>query len=160
MNQAVNLSTTSLKDRIDEYDQHTRQLNMLITETPRAHSSRRRERASHSPSFSNCIYFYFMLHEMWLGIYLLYLMNFLFEHPPWPVTSLRETSVFLEVQTSLVHFYQTKSARRQKHLRSRRNGTPTSPGNMEYGLGLHEVSKTEPISLSQDSSGSLTDDSL
>lgn len=59
---------------------------------------------------------------MWLGIYLLYLMNFLFEHAPWPVTSLRETSVFLEVQTSLVHFYQTKSARRQNTY---------SPGEME-----------------------------
>lgn len=160
MNPVVSLSATSLKYRIGEYDQHTIQINMLITETPRVHSSRRREQASHSPSFSNCIYFYFMLHEIWLGIYLLYLMNFLFEHSPWPVASLREISVFLEIQTIPIHFNQIKSARRQKYLQSRRNGTPTSPGNMEYGMGLHEVSKTEPISLSQDFSGSLAHDSL
>lgn len=96
MNRVINMSGRSLKCRIDECDQHTTQINMLITEALRGAMTRRESSCtSFSPSIPNRIYFYFMLHEKWMGNYLLFLMSFLFEGSS-------STCCFLESDTNVL----------------------------------------------------------
>lgn len=77
INRVINMSSRSLKFRIDEYDWQTAQINMLIIEAVRR--TKRHAESSHtsfSPSFPNLICFYFVPHEKWMGSYLLFLMSF------------------------------------------------------------------------------------